>query len=340
MPDYRLGKLKGRWVCVWYDETGRRHRHRLDAGTPSEARAAFREFTRKCDAIARPAERLTVEDLWADYVAEKEAQEKVSVQRMKDAWKALKETFAAVRPSDVTPILVREYTARRRQKVGDGTVHTELGYLRAALRSGGAPVSVELPSKPRPRSRHLSPEEARRFLDAAVMPHVRLFILLALHTAGRPSSILDLTWDRVGIDTGRISLDNPSRDRTSKGRATVPMARELVGVLQEAREEALTENVIEWAGKPVKSIKKAIKRTSERAGLEGVTPYVLRHTAAVWLAEGGVPMEEIAQYMGHTSPAVTFRTYARYSPEYQRKASDVISTVLHGCAEPATGNAK
>ena len=51
-------------------------------------------------------------------------------------------------------------------------------------------------------------------------------------------------------------------------------------------------------------------------------------------------MEEIAQYMGHTSPAVTFRTYARYSPEYQRKAADVISTVLHGGGEPATVNAK
>lgn len=51
-------------------------------------------------------------------------------------------------------------------------------------------------------------------------------------------------------------------------------------------------------------------------------------------------MEEIAQYMGHTSPAVTFRTYARYSPEYQRKAADVISTVLHGRAEPETVNGK
>ena len=62
----------------------------------------------------------------------------------------------------------------------------------------------------------------------------------------------------------------------------------------------------------------------------GVTPYVLRHTAAVWLAEAGRPMEEIAQFMGHTSPAVTFRTYARYSPDYLRRASDAISTRLSG----------
>lgn len=51
-------------------------------------------------------------------------------------------------------------------------------------------------------------------------------------------------------------------------------------------------------------------------------------------------MEEIAQFMGHTSPAVTFRTYARYSPEYLRKSSDAISTVLYGSSEPVTVNAE
>lgn len=65
---------------------------------------------------------------------------------------------------------------------------------------------------------------------------------------------------------------------------------------------------------------------------------MLRHTAAVWMAEGGIPITEIAAYMGHTTPAVTFRTYARYSPEYLRKASDAISTALHGAAEPADVN--
>jgi integrase len=160
------------------------------------------------------------------------------------------------------------------------------------------------------------------------MPHVRLFTQLALYTAGRPSSILELTWDRVDFGNMRIMLDNPGKDRTAKGRATVPMVRELVRPLERAKRSALTEYVIEWNGQRVGSIKKAIQRAAQRAGLDGVTPYCLRHTAAVWMAEGGVPMEEIAQYMGHTSPAVTFRTYARYSPEHLRRASDVIQETL------------
>ncbi len=116
------------------------------------------------------------------------------------------------------------------------------------------------------------------------------------------------------------------------------MAQAIVPALTAAKAAALTEYVIEWACKPVKSVKKAISRTAQRAGLMGVTPYVLRHTAAVWMAEAGVPMSEIAAYMGHTSPTVTFRTYARYSPEYLRKASQAISTALSGAGEPEAVN--
>jgi integrase len=130
------------------------------------------------------------------------------------------------------------------------------------------------------------------------------------------------------MELGRIELDNPERHRTAKGRATVPIAEALVAPLAEAQKAALTNHVIEWAGKPVKSIKKAIARAAERAGLKGVTPYVLRHTAARWMIESGIPITEVAQYLGHTSPNVTFRTYARFSPDYLQKAAKAISDRL------------
>jgi integrase len=330
MSDYRLGKLKGRWVAVFY-ENGRRHRWRLNAANAVEARAALREFSRERESLRRPQKRLTVVDVWNDYIKEKQAEGR-NVTRQRDAWKALAPTFA--NEPEVTAGLVRSYVdGRRRSGISDGTIHTDLGYLRAAT---GA--KIKLPPKPRPKSRHLTPEEARRLLDAAQMPHVSLFILLALHTAGRPSSILDLHWDRVDLQTRRIRLDNPARDRTAKGRATVPIADALVGPLNEARNAAQTEYVIEWAGQPIKSIKKAIKRAAERAGLDGVTPYVLRHTAAVWMAESGVPIAEIGQYLGHNNIGTTYRVYARFSPDYLRRASDAISTALYGRAEPMVAN--
>jgi len=42
------------------------------------------------------------------------------------------------------------------------------------------------------------------------------------------------------------------------------------------------------------------------------------------MAEAGVPMSEIAQYLGHSSTNVTERVYARFSPDYLRKAAAAL----------------
>lgn len=46
---------------------------------------------------------------------------------------------------------------------------------------------------------------------------------------------------------------------------------------------------------------------------------MLRHSAAVWLVEDGHSMEAVAQFLGHSNTAMTYRVYARYSPKYLRK---------------------
>lgn len=339
MRDYRLGKLKGEAVVVWYDghgESKKRCRHRLGALDPKTARAAFNAFVRAREALEVDPGRLTIGEMWTAYIADRTAEGKSAVPRMLDAWKALGPTFGALVLPDLTSgAEVRKYVQKRRDAGrSDGTIHTELGYLRAAVgqaegRFGLASVpDILLPSKPRSKDRWLTEKEAHALLAAAVMPHMRLYILLALFTAGRPSSILDLTWDRIDFRRQRILLDNPARDRTAKGRATVPMADELIEPLSEAQEGAQSEHVIEWGGKKVATVKRGISRAAERAKLPDVTPYTLRHTGAVWMAEAGVPMSEISQYLGHTSTAVTERTYARYSPDYLQKGAKAIGRRL------------
>jgi integrase len=92
-------------------------------------------------------------------------------------------------------------------------------------------------------------------------------------------------------------------------------------LLQEAKAIASSEFVVEYGGERVLSIKKGFGHTAKRAGLPWVTPNVLRHSAAIWMAEGGTRMEEISQFLGHSSTRVTEKVYARFSPTYLRKAS-------------------
>lgn len=218
---------------------------------------------------------------------------------------------------------------QRARTASIGTVHTELGILRSACRWAErelhcGPAGVWLPRKPDARDRILNRAEAVLLLESCEATHVRLFVVLALNTAARAGALLDLTWDRVDLDARRLQLRDPERAQTRKGRATVPINDTLALALGEARNGAVTPWVIEWGGKRVASIKHAFRRAVERACLLKVSPHVLRHTAAVWMAEAGVPMEEIAQFMGHSDSATTFRVYARYSPEYLRRAAKAL----------------
>ena len=127
---------------------------------------------------------------------------------------------------------------------------TELTYLRAALAYAvkeqwlkQAPY-IPLPQKPGPREHHLTREDAKKLLNAASMPHVKLFIRLALATAGRASALLELTWDRVDLDARRIDLRDPDRPRTRKGRARVPINDTLLEALAEAKQGTRQENDI------------------------------------------------------------------------------------------------
>jgi integrase len=136
------------------------------------------------------------------------------------------------------------------------------------------------------------------------------------------AAILDLTWDRVDFERGIIRLGTGEKRR--KGRATVPMTERSRAELLEAAKARTCDHVIEFAGSKVARIAKAFRRNAGAAGLQWCTPHVLRHTAAVWMAEAGVPMSQIAQVLGHTDSRSTERVYARYSPDYLRVAVSAL----------------
>ncbi|MGI9408442.1 MAG: tyrosine-type recombinase/integrase [Hyphomicrobiaceae bacterium] len=153
-------------------------------------------------------------------------------------------------------------------------------------------------------------------------PHVYLFVVLALATAARATALLELPWNRVDLERGIVRLGSGTR---LKGRATVPITDRASQALREARECALTPFVIEYGGKRVGRIRKAFMRAVARAGLgTDVTPHSLRRTAAVWMAEAGTPMQEIAAYLGHSNIDITYRCYARFSPSHLRKAAQAL----------------
>jgi integrase len=94
--------------------------------------------------------------------------------------------------------------------------------------------------------------------------------------------------------------------------------------LSVARQKATTPYVIEYAGRRVRFIKMGLRRAGQRCGLTQVSAHVFRHSAATWMAEGGISMAEIAQFLGHRDSRVTERVYARFSPTYLRGAASML----------------
>ncbi|MFD2235950.1 tyrosine-type recombinase/integrase [Aureimonas populi] len=241
-------------------------------------------------------------------------------------WGVLKPRFGPLTADQITIALCRQHTKERQAAgISDGTIHTELGHLRTVLKWAEAhrlidrAPAIERPAKPEPKSDYLTRAQVARMIECAKVPHIALAIRLLIGTGGRVTAALELTWDRVDMVRKLIHLRNPFDKARRKGRATVPINDSLMEALKEAKTGALSPYVIEYGGMPVQSIKRGIKAAAAAAKQPNVSPHVFRHSAAVWMAEAGHSMSEIAQYLGHADSRLTERVYSRYSPDHLRK---------------------
>ena len=325
MREYRIGRLKGRFVVTWTDEGGTRRRYRLAADTLGDAEREARDVIIRA---TTPAGVVTVAQIWQGYQDDRQGRRRGD--HLAQTGRNVLPHFGHLRPDQITKADCRDYIARRRQQGrAEYTIRTEMSHLRDALKWGVkerlipyAP-EIERPSTPPPRDRYLSRLEVETLLAVPMVPHIRLAILLMLTTAGRATALLELTWDRVDLDRGVIRLaTNDIGPR--KGRATVPINATLRAALESAKQYALSDYVIEWGGRRVGSIKTGFNAATAASGLPHFTQHDLRRTAGRFMAEAGVPIEEIAQYLGHTSTSITRSTYSQFSPDHLRRAADAL----------------
>lgn len=238
-------------------------------------------------------------------------------------------------PHQLLPPVITQYVKDR--DVASGTILRELGVLRTALKWASKHNRISLiphignPVEPyKPRERWLSREEGRALLQACHQPHVRLFVMLGLMTAARMSAILELTWDKVNLEVCQIDY---GEGFGNKRRSIVAINEELVFHLEAAKAFAcdpVSGPVIEFRGEAVTNIYHGFKLACRRAKLsDDVSPHVLRHTAASWMAQDAVPWREIAQMLGDSEETVQ-RVYAKFHPEYGRNASNSLGAALGG----------
>lgn len=319
---YSIQRFRGGWAIVWRDDAGKRHRAQLAA---TDRAAAEAEAARRWAIGSGTA--WTVGRCVEGYFADRALAGTVTLPRLKLAWAQARPTFEALDPSEVNDTLARRYAQRRGR--APATIRKELGTVVSALRWAARQRHIPPfpglwmpPLAPR-REKHISFDEVRALIEAARAPHVRLYLEIAIATAARPAAILDLTWPQIDFAARLIRFNPDGRVQTAKRRPVIPMTNRLHHLLAEAYKLRACNHVIEHGGEPIKSIKKGIAAAATRAGIHA-TPYTIRHSAAVIMANQGVPMSEIASYLGHTDSRTTEREYAKYLPTYLRKAASAL----------------
>lgn len=329
MAKYTVQRLRGGYAIVWR-ENGKRRRFGLEATDRPTAEAEARAWWKSQTGVGR-----TVGGIVESYIDAGERAKIASTQRQRDAWKAMRSFWAKVDPSKIDEEMAREYARRRNRS--QATIRYELSMLSVALRWAArhdlvakAPA-IWRPEAPERRERHLTHKEFGRWFAHVKAEHARLYVELALATMARPTAILELTWQQVDWDHGTINLNPPGRKQTRKRRPVVPLDEETLALLKRAHEGAQSDYIVERGAKKIHSIKKAFQAASSRSGIH-VTPYTLRHTGAVWAAEQGTSMAELAQFMGHDDDRTTQKHYARFSPTYLRGVSSHLRAARKAAA--------
>jgi integrase len=347
---------KRRCFYIVWTENGRSRERSTGTADRQVAEIALAEFIHRRTRGAGPCEPgvALVTDILADY-AQDHAQETNAPWRIGAAIKGLVPFWQGRTVSDVNRDTCRAYASKRERS--GGTVRRELGVLRAAInhayRNGRitrAPA-VHLPPRPDPRDRWLSQEEAARLIAGALgfsfarctdlstrkerwviwdrerahaRLHLPLFILLGLYTGARKQAILSLRWTQVDLKEGRIDFNVPGARRTNKRRGHIPIPMRLLAHLRRARLRGSELGfVVNENGNRLAEVKRGFASACRRAGLDDVTPHVLRHTCATWLMQRGVPMWEAAGFLAMTRETLE-RVYGHHHPGYLRSAVEAL----------------
>jgi integrase len=319
------------YIC--WSENGRSHERSTNTGNIQEAQAIFAEWLalrQKPTGPSSPAETL-VTDILTDYALAR-GEKVIGRETLANNITALARLWEGKTVADV-PSYVPTYLKKR--NLSPGTMRRELGVLRTAINHAHThgkltqPVAVDLPQSPLPKNRFLTRMEAAALIRAAKLdPKARLymplFIFIGLYTGRRKEAILSLRWPQIDLDAKLIDFEIAGRSRTKKRRGRIPIPDRLLPHLIRARRRGSDLGpVLHINGKPIGNIKKGFTAACRRAGIDGVTPHTLKHTAITWACQSGVDLYQLSGFFAVTMKTLT-ETYAHHHPDYMKEAANSV----------------
>jgi integrase len=219
--------------------------------------------------------------------------------------------------------------------------------VRLNMIPGNAAGKVRKPKAAKPEIEVFDPEQVGSFLKAARTDRLFPYYLTALDSGARPGELFALLWEDVDFDGGFISITKSLEEisgilrvkptKTAKSRRRIDLSPDTLAILAELRKATLAAGRI---GSPVfhdkeggylrlsNLAKNSFKPILVRAELPSVGLYTLRHTCATLLLLADQPAKVVSERLGHSSITLTLDTYSHVLPTMQKRAADVMGTIL------------
>ena len=220
---------------------------------------------------------------------------------------------------------------------------------RNAARLSRPPRTVE------PTRRALSAVEVRTFLDAIATDPLAPLVMLAIATGLRRGELLALRWSDVDEKAGTLSVARAlarsarggyavSDPKSRKGRRTIALPALAVAGLARQRARQKVDRLAvgsAWSNPdgliftdPLGRLLHPESVTSAGRALVGRTDvgplrlHDLRHTAATLSLAAGVPVQDVADMLGHSSASITLDVYSHAVAEGPRRVADAMDRTL------------
>ena len=257
------------------------------------------------------------------------------------------------------------YRDRLDHGLSPSTVHKMHAILHKALSQALAwhmiqrnVTEVVRPPRPAPKEmRPLTPEGARRLLEAACGNRLEALYVLAITTGMRQGELLALRWQDVDIDNGTVNVRRTltrnggsiemGEPKTKKSRRSISLTRRAIDALQSHLESQLHEMEMLGAryedrgllfttstGGPINPSnlrQKNFARLLQGASLPHIRFHDLRHTCATLLLSKGTHPKFVQELLGHATVAITLDTYSHVMPgmgdQTARAMQDALSSV-------------
>lgn len=267
-------------------------------------------------------DKITFEDLAKAFILDYQNNQRDTLKKAERSVMHLGKSFEGVRVTEITTDRIQEYIDNRiKEGLSNASINRELAALKKMFHLGKKARKVnEIPYIPMLKENNVRKgffeyEEYMGLLDA-LPPYLKPLVTFGYLTGWRVSEIRSLTWNRVDLKEGTVTVDNTKNEDSR----TLYMEEELIELMRTLHTQRRLgcPYVFNRDGQQIKDFRAAWKNACVKAGLFQIVKnekgnemkiptkifHDLRRTGVRDMVRSGIPERVVMSISGHKTRSV------------------------------------